>query len=211
MSQQATVLTMREISLRLALIATILLSSLLQPFSLRADDDQHEAFYFHSPVPLGIDAVRILPSRRIVYLLASAENQSLDGIKVDRTPHIGRVARSDGSEVKSYPGALDFRVTATALPNDFRGIDEFDIKSEQPINQFLLGLKFKLKIYRGLHLRTVAPTNVNLIGVPSDQPFDERVYRVSFDTPNLPVDARLVLEVYDANGTRLTRFHLEML
>lgn len=211
MSQHATVLTMRETSIRLALIATILLSSLLQPFSLRAEDDQHEAFYFHSPVPMGIDAVRLLPGKKTVYLLASAENQSLDGIKVDRSPHFGRVARNDGSEVKSYPGALDFRVTASALPSDFHGIDEYEIKSQQPINEFLLGLKFKLKIYRGLHLQIIKPTNVKLIGVPSDQPYDERVYRVSFETPDLPVDARLVLEVYDSHGTRLTRFHLEML
>src|SRR3569833_2352430 len=119
MAQLSTVLTMREISLRLALTATILLTSLWQPFSLRADDDQHEAFYFHSPVPMGIDAIKLLPGKRIVYLLASAENQSLDGIKVDRAPHIGRVARTDGSEVKSFPGALDFRVTASALANEF--------------------------------------------------------------------------------------------
>ena len=211
MAQLSTVLTMREISLRLALTATILLTSLWQPFSLRADDDQHEAFYFHSPVPMGIDAIKLLPGKRIVYLLASAENQSLDGIKVDRTPHIGRVARTDGSEVKSFPGALDFRVTASALANEFRGIDEYEIKSQQPIYDFLLGLKFKLKLYRGLHLQFFFFFFVLLIGVPSDQPYDERVYRVSIETPNLPVDARLVLEVYDGHGTRLTRFHLEML
>jgi hypothetical protein len=57
----------------------------------------------------------------------------------------------------------------------------------------------------------ISPTNVKLIGVPSYQPYDERIYRLSFDTPNVPVDARLVLEVYDSSGTRLTRFHLEIL
>ena len=79
------------------------------------------------------------------------------------------------------------------------------------MNEFLLGLKFKLKIFRGLQMKTVNPSNVKLIGVPSYEPYDERVYRVSFETPDLPVDARLVLEVFDSTGTRLTRFHLEIL
>jgi hypothetical protein len=79
------------------------------------------------------------------------------------------------------------------------------------MNDFLLGLKFKLKVFRGLHMQQLTPSNVKLIGVPAYETYEERVYRVTFDTPDLPVDARLVLEVYDADGTRLTRFHLEML
>ena len=211
MSQTLTVLTMRETSIRLALTAIIVVSLLWQPLALRAADDTFEVFSFHSPVPLGLDAIRVLPAKKIVYLLASVENQSLDGLKISREPHLGRVARIDGSEVKTYPSALDFRVTATALPNDFRGIDEYDVHSKHSMNEFLLGLKFKLKVFRGLHKKEIAPANIKLIGVPSYEPYDERVYRVSFETPDLPVDARLVLEVYDSTGTRLTRFHLEML
>jgi hypothetical protein len=207
----ATVRTMRKTSVRLALTATILLSLFWNPKNLRADDDQYETFFFHSPVPLGLEAIRVMPSKKMVYLLASAENQTLDGIQVNRAPHVGFVARSDGSPVKSYPSGLDFRVTATALPNDFKGVDQFQVTSNESMNDFLLGLKFKLKVFRGLKKKELTPTNVKLIGVPAYQSYEERVYRVSFDTPNLPVDARLVLEVYSADGTRLTRFHLEML
>jgi hypothetical protein len=202
---------MRETTLRLALIAAILFASLAQPSSLRAHDDQDEEFNFHSPVPLGLDAIHVLELKKTVYLLASAENQSLDGLHVSRVPHFASVVRTDGSEVKTYPGALDFRVTATAIPNEFIGIPEYEISSHQSINDFLLGLKFRLKIFRGLKMTEISPANVRLIGVPSYQPYDERIFRVSFDTPNLPVDARLVLEVYDSSGTRLTRFHLEIL
>lgn len=211
MSQSLTVLTMRKSTLRLALTAMIVVSLLWQPLALSAQDDSFEEFSFHSPVPLGLDCIRVMPSKKTVYLLASAENQTLDGLKISRDPHVARVLRVDGSEVKSYPSALDFRVTASALPNDFRGIDEYEIQSKHSMNEFLLGLKFKLKVFQGLQMKTIAPANVKLIGVPSYEPYDERVYRVSFETPDLPVDARLVLEVYDSTGTRLTRFHLEML
>jgi hypothetical protein len=211
MSQRATELTMRETFLRLALTATILFPSLAQPSLLRADDDQYEELSFHSPVPLGLDAVRVAELKRTVYLLASAENQSLDGLHISRQPHFARAVRSDGTDVKTYPGAMDFRVTASAIPNDFTGVLEYEINSKQSMNDFLLGLKFRLKIFRGIKMTEISPTNVKLIGVPSYQPYDERIYRLSFDTPNVPVDARLVLEVYDSSGTRLTRFHLEIL
>lgn len=211
MSKRATVLTMRETSFRLALAAILLFTTILQPFPLVGQDDQHEAFYFHSPVPLGVDSIRLVPSKRVVYFLASAENQSFDGLQIHRDPHLGRVSRGDGSLVKNYPNALDFRVTVSALQNEFQGVDQYAINSRQPLNEFLLGLKFKLKIFRGVKMRVISPANVKLIGVPAYEPYEERIYRVSFDTPNLPVDARLVLEVYDAAGQRLTRFHLEML
>jgi hypothetical protein len=202
---------MRKNSVRLALLAMILLSLMWQSKTLRADDDQYETFFFHSPVPLGLEAIQILPTKKRVYLLASVENQTLDGLQVNRAPHVGSVSRSDGSPVKSYPAGLDFRVTASALPNDFRGVDQDEVTTHESMNDFLLGLKFKLKVFRGLHMQQLTPSNVKLIGVPAYETYEERVYRVTFDTPDLPVDARLVLEVYDADGTRLTRFHLEML
>ena len=211
MSQRATVLTMRKVIQRLALALACISIVLIPATSVRADGDQQEAFYFHSPVPLGVDAVRLDPGKKMVYLLASVENQTLDGLHVTRQPHKGRVVRVDGSLVKTYPDALDFRVTATAMPNEFQGVDSYPIETKEPLNAFLLGLKFRLKVFRGLHMQEIKPANVKVIGVPAYQPYDERVYRVSFDTPNIPVDARMVLEVFGPDGQRLTRFHLEML
>jgi hypothetical protein len=79
------------------------------------------------------------------------------------------------------------------------------------MNSFLLGMNFRLKIYRGLKVSVMKPERVHLIGVPADQPFEERVYKVAFDTNEIPLDARLVLEVTGPDGARLSRFHLEVL
>jgi len=217
MSKPATSASMLKPQMRLALAVAVLTSIVLQPALLRAGagddlaDDQELAFFFHNPVPLGVDAVRLQPMKKTVYILASAENPSLDGVHIFRSPHKGRVVRVDGSAVKYYPDNLDFRVTATSIPSDFLGVEPYETETKQDINTFLLGMKFKLKVFRGLTMKELKPKNIKLIGVPAQQDFNERVYRVSFDTPEIPVDARLVLEVFDATGARLTRFHFEML
>ena len=195
----------------LAVAATILITSFGQPSLLRAGDDKTEPIFFHAPVPLGVEALRIEPSKKTVYVMASVENQTLDGLHIYRQPHLGRVVRVDGSEVKTYPETLDFRVTISSMASDFQGIEPYPVTNHQSLNDLLLGLKFRLKVFRGLKMKEVDPATVRLIGVPAYEPYGERVYRVSFTTPDVPVDARMVLEVFDSSGTRLTRFHLEML
>ena len=59
--------------------------------------------------------------------------------------------------------------------------------------------------------RQVAPVSVQLIGVPQDVPYDERVYRVTFDVGDLLVTDRCVLMVLSPDGERLTRFHFNLL
>ncbi len=208
---------MRKSSLRLAIAMSLLISTLWQPLALRAQDSS-ETFLVHAPMPLGVEAIRLekagdknTKTKKTVYLLASVENQTLDGLSVTRAPHHGRVKRVDGSEVSTYPDALDFRVTATAIGNEFEGVDSYTLKTRQSLNDFLLGLKFRLKIFRGLEMVQMKPANVKLIGVPAYEPYEERVYRVSFETPKIPLDARIVLEIFSADGQRVTRFHLEML
>jgi len=206
-----TVPSMRKSPSRRAFAAAVLVTALWQPRFVIAGGDQNDGFYLHCPVPLGVDAVRLESLKKTVYVMASVENQTLDGLHVVRAAHVGHVVRIDGSEVKTYPNALNFRVTASVLANDLQGIVPYTVSNQQGLNEFLLGWKFKLKIFRALKMTVIEPVNVKLIGVPAYEASRERVYRVNFETPNLPVDARLVLEVFDASGNRLTRFHLEML
>jgi hypothetical protein len=85
----------------------------------------------------------------------------------------------------------------------------FDCK--QSVSDFLAGLRFSLQIFRGMEMRNVQPTRQWMIGVPADEPADERIYRVSFDLGDARPDDRIVLMVMDASGTRVTKFHLEFL
>jgi ubiquitin-protein ligase len=60
-------------------------------------------------------------------------------------------------------------------------------------------------------VKELEPLSVKIIGVPADTPYDERIYRVSFELPNIPVDDRIVLNVLSPNGECLSKFHLQLL
>jgi hypothetical protein len=174
-------------------------------------EDQVPDFSFRAPVPLGVEAFQLRPVGRKCFIMASVVNPALDGVHVVRELHGGSVTGPDGTPMPEYPAVLEFRVTASAMNDDLLGFEYENVEGVQNVNKFLLNLRFHLKIYRGLHMTVLRPVNVKLIGVPADQAFDERVYSLAFNTADIPVDARIVLEVLAPTGERLARFHLELL
>jgi hypothetical protein len=170
-----------------------------------------DTLLFRSPLPLGADAYELKPLNRRFFLMASADNPEFNKCKVTRAHLGGTVIGADGTEMRHYPEQLSFRVTASAIESEMLPSDIDPVNYKGDMNSFLLGLKFRLKVYRGLKMNIVQPERVHLAGVPADLPFDERVYKIAFDTNDLPLDARLVLEVFGPDGEPLSRFHLEML
>jgi hypothetical protein len=85
------------------------------------------------------------------------------------------------------------------------------ISTDQTPQNLLLKLKFQLKAYHGLQARVIEPESVQMIGVPADVPYDERVYRINFALDKLPITDRCVLEVLSPTGERLTKFHFDLL
>src|SRR3954463_11648923 len=166
---------------------------------------------FRSPLPLGADGYLLTPLNRRFFLMASADNPEFNMCRVTRVHLGGTVVGADGTQMRHYPQQLTFRVTASAIESDLLTSDIDSVKYSGDLNSFLLGMHFRLKVYRGLKVSVINPEHVHMIGVPADQPFEERVYKVAFDTNELPLNARLVLEVTGPNGERLSRFHLEML
>jgi len=62
-----------------------------------------------------------------------------------------------------------------------------------------------------MEMSVIEPELVQMIGVPADIAFDERIYRINFNVEQLPVTERFVLEVMSPEGERLTRFHFDLL
>ena len=54
--------------------------------------------------------------------------------------------------------------------------------------------------------REIAPESVEMIGVPADVPYDERIYRVNMNVGNLPASDRLVIEILSPQDEVLTHF-----
>lgn len=187
-------------------LATVLAVSAQVPNS----DDPNQVFWMKTPLPLGAEQINLKPSGKHFLLLACIEDQRFNRLQVSRVRSSPFVIDAAGNVWKNYPDVLTFRVTATAIDSGVVQVDSVNINESGEMNSFLLGLRFRLRSFRGLHMTELHPDSVKLIGVPADVPYQERVYRVSFGTAGVPVDNRLVMEVLSPKGQLLSRFHLEL-
>lgn len=178
----------------------------------KAPPDPDLEYDFHSVVPLGTDAVILKPGKHTVYLLAAAESVGFEGMRrIKAGENLYTLLEPNGDPVTAYPQFIDFRVMATRRDLSSPELDPFPLEQPVPdLNQYLLGLQFELKVFHGLECRTLTPAIVQMVGMPGDVPYDERVYRVSFNLGRVPIGDKLVLEVLDPQGLRLTKFHLEL-
>lgn len=160
-------------------------------------------------IPLGINGFLVRPAQRSLYLLGTAFSRGFQGWRIVEGGHGRRIVAADGSSVRQFPSQLQFRVTASAPPGSPLQVDRDLLDWEGDLNQFLLDLGFRLKIFHGLKVTALEPDSVELIGMPADVLYDERVYRVSFTLPPVPIEDRLVLEVLDPRRERLCKFHLD--
>ena len=187
----------------LAFSAPALLGARPQP-----EDANH--WTVRSPVSLGMVGLELVPSHKDFMLFASAISPSMNGYRVTRVGR-GSVLQPDGTPVHYFPNNIEFRVTATTMHDGLIPLDRDKINESVEPEEMLAHLQFHLKVYRGLHRSIIKPVSVRMVGVPEKEPFPERVYQVSFETKNTPVEARCVLEVLSPKGELLARFHLELL
>lgn len=167
-------------------------------------------FTYDRVIPLGGDVLQLEPMHRRLVLFGAVESAGLHGLKRVESGDRHWVVTPNGSRVRHFPDFVQFRITASA--RDDSVADEtrpFRQHASTDLNQYLLALRFRAVVFRGLHEREIEPRSVRMIGVPADQPSDERIYLVGISLPELPATDRLVLEVLDADGNRLTKFHLD--
>src|SRR3954469_25279456 len=130
-------------------IAAAVTLLLMQALTGPAQDYNSQEFFFHSVVPLGLDAIVLQPSQKRIALLATAECPGLEGVRrVFWQPQDsgdggvgGKVYAKDGKQMTYFPRHISFRVTATAREKLIE-LDPFDVPSSMDLNQYLLGLTF---------------------------------------------------------------------
>ncbi len=200
--------------LRMVLAAVAILASAAAgtPPKAPVAADPNVELEFHSLMPLGFEALQLMPARSPVVLLATAEASAWDGWRRIAGPAEHGIVTREGAPVAHFPAALDFRVTATA-----RGLRPDVVDAPWPTawraqpNEFLRSLRFRLLVHHNLEVTAFEPVAVKNIGVPEDVPYDERIYRVSFALPEVAITDRLVLETSTTEGARVCKFHLELL
>jgi hypothetical protein len=160
--------------------------------------------------PLGSEVLRLRPQKRDVTILACLRSKELSRISLVTTPDHKKFLRdNEGNIVKYYPQALEFRVTAGTRSQV--QIAPLDYQTETPSQDFPATLHFRLKVFHGVEAKTYAPAEAKIIGVPVEAPYPERIYRVRFQLPRIPAEDRMMLEVLDGKGERVTKFGFELL
>jgi hypothetical protein len=163
----------------------------------------------HSVVPLGVDSIRFENSKQFLNLIASATSPELEGIRRVGGVRSGALLTEGGRQVAYYPEQVSFRISALTSDTAFEE-EPVSLACPEDVNDYLLHMQFRLKVFSGLRYFYISPESVQLIGMPAEVPYDERIYRADFRLPNIPVNHRILLEVMDAQGTRISRFHFEL-
>ena|SRR5947209_2506252 len=165
---------------------------------------------FHASTPAGYDVLLLKPANAEMSLLGLVECPELEGAQHVSEGTSARVVSADGTPLTQFPHNFSFRITASLRKTVLAG-PTAEVTSNDSPQDFLLKLKFGLKVFNGLNVREIQPESVEMIGVPADLPYDERIYRVSFSIDDVPVSDRMVLEVLSPQNERLTRFHFDLL
>lgn len=169
---------------------------------------------FHSVIPLGYEAFVLRPDGASFNMIGSVESAEFDGVRRVVGQHGKLLLMRSGAPLRHYPARLTFRITASGLDSKLIGSASPTpgrVDSAAQLNDFLLNIGFRLKVFDALDSRQFAPVSVRQIGMPADVVYPERIYQISFDLQDVPTDQRLVLEVYSPEGERFCRFHLDLL
>jgi len=159
----------------------------------------------HPNIPAGYDVVVLKPSGANLSLVGLIECPELEGARSVSAGSSKRLVSADGDTITHFPQRFSFRITASLRKMLIdRPVASVDV-SDEP-HELLLNLKFRIRAYNGLEAHEIVPESVEMIGMPADVPYDERVYRISLNNVELPITARLVVEIRTPQGELLTHF-----
>jgi hypothetical protein len=159
----------------------------------------------HPNMPAGYDVVILKPTGANLALMGLIECPELEGAQSVSEGANKKLVSADGDTIRHFPQRFSFRITASLRKMLMdRPVASVDV-SDEP-HELLLNLKFRIRAYTGLETHEIIPESVEMIGMPAEVPYDERVYRVNVNNVNLPITARLVVEVRTPQGELLTHF-----
>jgi len=159
----------------------------------------------HPNLPAGYDVLVLKPSGVNLSLMGLIECPELEGAQSVAAGSSKRLVSADGDTITHFPQRFSFRITASLRKMLIdRPVASVDVNDEP--HELLLNLKFRIRAYNGLEAHELVPESVEMIGMPADVPYDERVYRISLNNVELPITARLVVEIRTPQGELLTHF-----
>ena len=177
--------------------------------SYAAGPFQNSEFAFHYVVPLGVESLQFSKSKQLLNLMASAYSPEFEDFRRVESSARSLLVQKAKQKDSYYPSQITFRVSALTGESAFED-DPLPLARPADVNDYLTHLQFRLKVFSGLSYFYLQPVSVEMIGMPAEVPYDERIYLADFKLNGVPASDRIVLEVLDPNGTRVSRFHLEL-
>jgi len=159
----------------------------------------------HSNMPAGYAVMVLKPSKATLSLIGMIECPELEGAQHVALGSRKKLVSADGTTVRQFPQRFSFRITAS-LRKIFVEGPETSVDVAGDPQELLLKLKFRVRAYNGLESREIVPQSIEMIGMPADVPYDERVYRINIDTESLPTTDRVIVEILSPQGELLTHF-----
>lgn len=190
------------------LSASCLLLAMVGPSAVAGPQKNSPAL--HSATPAGYEVMELKPSGQTFSVLALIECPELEGARQVAEGAKAHMVSADGSVLERFPERFNFRITASLKKTLVDGPIATLNYPDDP-QQLLLKLKFRVRAYHGLDVREITPESVEMIGMPADVPYDERVYRVHMNVGQLPVSDRLVVEIVSPQDEVLTHFSFSLL
>lgn len=164
----------------------------------------------HSAMPAGYEVVTLKPSGVNLSLMGLIECPELEGAQQVLQGSRSKLVSADGERIEKFPRHFSFRITASlrkiVLDGPVSSVNIADTPQD-----LLLKLRFRVKAYNGLDVREIVPQSIELIGMPADVSYDERVYRVDVNIDDAPITTRFVIEILSPQGELLTHFPFSVL
>jgi len=164
----------------------------------------------HSTMPAGYEVIVLKPSGQTLSLMGLVECPELEGAQHISEGSKARIISASGDTIHKFPQRFSFRVTASLKKILLEGPVGSVTLPDDP-HELLLDLKFRVRAYNALESREIAAESVEMIGMPADVPYDERIYRITVTAENLPITDRLVIEIISPQGQVLTHFPFSLL
>jgi hypothetical protein len=163
-----------------------------------------------SAIPAGYEVVVLKPSGVSLIVMGLIECPELAGAQHLSQGMNSRVISSSGERMTKFPRHFNFRITAS-LRKIVVDAHAGSVNVPEDPEELLLKLRFRIKGYHGLERRAILAESVEMIGMPADVPYDERVYRIGVDAGNASITDRFVIEVLTPEGELLTHFPFNVL
>lgn len=164
----------------------------------------------HSAMPAGYDIILLKPSGVNLELMGLIECPELEGAQHVVAGAHSSIISADGERMDKFPHHFNFRITAS-LRKSIQEAPINVVNAPDDPHDLLLKLRFRVKAYHGLQVRDVVANSVDLIGMPADVPYDERIYRISIAIDDASITDRFVIDVLTPEGELLTHFPFTLL